>query len=295
MSGQLIERRQFGTTSDTISVLGFGGVIVTNVFPETASRYVSEAVEAGVNYFDVGPFYGNAQELLGPALAPYREDCFLACKTRERTAEGAQAEMEESLRLLKTDHFDLYQLHSLQSVEDDVNAVFAPGGAMETIVRARDEGKIRYIGFSAHTEEAALAAMEQFDFDSVLFPINYFAWNSDGFGSSVFEAARSKGMAVLALKTIAYRKWTREEFKSFFRPWHKCWYKPLETIEEIETALRFTLGRPVDAAIPPGHWDLFKLCLKVVTSPSFGSSDAEEVSAALEELARETEPLFARA
>ena len=158
MPDQLIERHQFGTTSDTISVLGFGGVIVTNVFPETASRYVSEAVEAGVNYFDVGPFYGNAQELLGPALAPYREDCFLACKTRERTAEGAQAEMEESLRLLKTDHFDLYQLHSLQSVEDDVNAVFAPGGAMETIVRARDEGKIRYIGFSAHTEEAALAA-----------------------------------------------------------------------------------------------------------------------------------------
>ena len=123
--------------------------------------------------------------------------------SRERTAEGAQAEMEESLRLLKTDHFDLYQLHSLQSVEDDVNAVFAPGGAMETIVRARDEGKIRYIGFSAHTEEAALAAMEQFDFDSVLFPINYFAWNSDGFGSTLFLAGRSTALAVLAFNTIA--------------------------------------------------------------------------------------------
>ena len=78
MSDQLIERRQFGTKSDTISVLGFGGVIVTNTFGETAGRYVSEAIEAGVNYFDVGPFYGNAQEILGPALAPYREECFLA-------------------------------------------------------------------------------------------------------------------------------------------------------------------------------------------------------------------------
>lgn len=293
MSEHPIERRAFGTTEDMISVLGFGGVIVTNVFQELAQRYVSEAFAAGVNYFDVGPFYGNAQEKLGPALVPYRDECFLACKTKERTAEGAQRELEESLRLLKTDRLDLYQLHSLQSVEDDVQAALAPGGAMEAISRARDEGKIRYIGFSAHTEEAAHAAMDQFEFDSVLFPINYFAWNSGKFGPSVYEKARAKGMAVLALKSLAHRRWTHEEFKAFFRPWPKCWYKPLDTEDEIQRALRFTLGRPVDALIPPGHWDLFTLCLKLVTDPAFVSSDVEGDSV-LEQLAKKSEPLFAQ-
>jgi aryl-alcohol dehydrogenase-like predicted oxidoreductase len=291
MSSQPIERRPFGKTDDSVSIIGFGGVIVTNTYPETAARYVGEAVDAGINYFDVAPMYGNAQQMLGLALEPYRDQCFLACKTRSRDAEGAQAELEDSLRKLRTDHVDLYQMHSLQSVENDVNVAFGPSGAMETIVKARDEGKIRHIGFSAHTQEAALAAMDQFDFDSVLFPINYFAWNYGNFGPAVFERAKEKGMAVLALKALAHRRWTKEEFKSFFRNWPKCWYKPLDTYEDIEMALRFTLGRPVTAAVPPGHWDLFKLCLKVVTDSEF-ARDTEEAFSLLEKLSEETEPLF---
>jgi len=292
MSEQPLERRAFGRTDDSVSVIGFGGVIVTNTYAKTASRYVGEAFDAGVNYFDVAPMYGNAQQMLGPALEPYRDDCFLACKTKARDAAGAQEELEDSLRKLKTDHFDLYQMHSLQSVENDVNAAFAPGGAMEFIVKARDEGKIRHIGFSAHTEEAALAAMDQFDFDSVLFPMNYFAWNSGKFGPAVFERAQEKGMAILALKALAHRRWTKEEFKSFFRNWPKCWYKPLDTYEDVEMALRFTLGRPVTAAVPPGHWDLFKMCLDVVTNPDFATPDDSESFPDLEKLAAETEPLF---
>jgi aryl-alcohol dehydrogenase-like predicted oxidoreductase len=293
MSSQPIERRPFGKTGDSVSIIGFGGVIVTNTYPETASRYVGEAFDAGINYFDVAPMYGNAQQMLGPALEPYRDQCFLACKTRARDAEGAQAELEDSLRKLRTDRVDLYQMHSLQSVENDVNVAFGSGGAMETIVKAREAGKIRHIGFSAHTEEAALAAMDQFDFDSVLFPVNYFAWTSGNFGPAVIERAKEKGMAVLALKALAHRRWTKEEFKSFFRNWPKCWYKPLDTYEDIEMALRFTLGRPVTAAVPPGHWDLFKMCLKVVTNPDF-APDADEGFPLLEKLSEETEPLFAQ-
>ena len=282
---------KFANTEDTLSILGFGGVIVTNTPAKTAARYVSEAFDRGITYFDVAPFYGNAQQMLGPALRPYRERCFLACKTRERTAEGARRELEESLRLLNTDHFDLYQLHSLQKVEEDVNIACGPGGALETIVKARNEGKIRHIGFSAHTEEAAHAAMDRFDFDSVLFPCNYFSWTHGKFGPSVLERAREKNMARLGLKAIAHRPWTKEEFKSFFRPWHKCWYKPLEDPTLMETALRFALDQGLTAAIPPGHWDLFEMCLGIAERGELGPPSAE----ALEQLgafAKEDSPLF---
>ncbi len=291
MSEYPIERRNYGSTEDRISVLGFGGVIVANTFAETAANYVAEAFDRGINYFDVAPAYGNAQSMLGPALAPYRDRCFLACKTHERTAEGVQRELDESLRLLQTDRFDLYQLHSMQSVEDDVNVALGPGGAMETIAKARDAGKIRYIGFSAHTEEAAHAAMDRFEFDSILFPCNYFTWNKGEFGPSVVERARDKGMGLLGLKSLAYRRWTKEEFKHFFRPWHKCWYKPLEDRAYVELALRFTLGLPINAAIPPGHWDLFKICLEIAESGKIQPVTEIDLLP-LAELAQESRPLF---
>ena len=101
-----------------------------------ANELVAKSYELGVNYYDVAPNYGNAQEKLGPALKPYRKNCFLACKTHMRDAKGAQANLEESLKLLQTDYFDLYQLHALSSVEQ-VEQAFAPGGAMETVVKAK--------------------------------------------------------------------------------------------------------------------------------------------------------------
>lgn len=286
-----MQRRTLGSTGAELSVLGFGGVIVTNTPQATADRYVAEAFERGVTYFDVAPFYGNAQERLGPALQPYRDRCFLACKSKERTGDGIRRELEESLRLLKTDHFDLYQLHGILKVEEDVDAAFAPGGAVEAVIKARDAGKARFIGFSAHTEEAALAAMDRFDFDSVMFPFNYFTWTHGNFGHRVYERARAKGMGIIALKSIAHRPWSKEEFQSFFRPWHKCWYKPLEERDKIELALRFTLNLPVDAAIPPGHWDLFKTCLDVVESGVLGAVSENELGT-LERLASDSKPLF---
>ena len=129
-----LERRQYGRTEERLSVIGFGGMVVQNVTAKEASAYVAEAVDRGVNYVDVAPFYGNAQERLGPALEPYRRQCFLACKTLERDAAGAAAELDESLRLLRTDHFDLYQLHALIDLEE-VEQAFGPGGAVEVLKR----------------------------------------------------------------------------------------------------------------------------------------------------------------
>jgi aryl-alcohol dehydrogenase-like predicted oxidoreductase len=143
--GQPVKKQQYGRTKEKLSIIGFGGMVVKDVSPKEAANFVAEAVDRGVNYFDVAPYYGNAQRRLGPALKPYRHKSFLACKTLERDAAGAAKQLNESLKLLQTDHFDLYQLHALTDVEE-VEQAFGPGGAMETILKAQEDGKVRYIG-----------------------------------------------------------------------------------------------------------------------------------------------------
>ena len=138
-------------------MIGFGGIVVMDERPGRLRNIVAEAVDRGINYFDIAPSYGNAQERLGPALAPYRKNVFLACKTEGRTKDESRKQLEESLRLLKTDHVDLYQFHALTKMKE-LDQVLGPGGAMETMEAAKKEGKIRYIGFSVHSQETALAA-----------------------------------------------------------------------------------------------------------------------------------------
>ena len=246
-----MKRRKRGKIDEELSVVGFGGVVVMNETPSFAERVVAEAVERGLNYFDVAPTYGNAEERLGPALEPYRDSVFLACKTGKRTKEEATAELHQSLRLLCTDHFDLYQLHGVKTLEE-VDLIMGEGGAMEAFIKAREQGLTRYIGFSAHTEEAAIALLDRFDFDSVLFPLNWVCWHQSNFGPQVLKKAKEKGVTILALKSLAKRRWKEDEE----RRWPKCWYAPVDSPEEASLALRFTLSLPVTAAVCPSHAEL---------------------------------------
>src|ERR1035438_808158 len=129
-----------------VSMIAFGGIVVVGMEQKDAGRAVAEAFDRGVNYFDVAPSYfsGEAEMKLGPALAPYRAKSFLACKTMERGAAGARQELEQSLGRLRTDHFDLYQFHAVSSVAE-VDRILAAGGAAETFVKAREEGKVRFL------------------------------------------------------------------------------------------------------------------------------------------------------
>jgi aryl-alcohol dehydrogenase-like predicted oxidoreductase len=253
-----MERRPLGQTGQELSIVGFGGIVVMNVEPPEASRLVAEAVDRGVNYFDVAPSYGNAEERLGPALEPYRDRVFLACKTGKRAKQEAADELRASLARLRTDHFDLYQLHALTSMEEMEQAL-GPGGALEAFLEARQAGLIRYIGFSAHSVETALAAMERFAFDSVLFPINFVLYHQAQFGPQVVERAQQKGVGRLALKAMARTKWADGQPRAFT----KTWYEPISDPEEAELALRFTLTQPITAAIPPGEAPLFRLALDI--------------------------------
>ena len=163
-----IEKRSLGRTGEMLSVIGFGGIVVKDATPGESSGLVKLAIDSGINYFDVAPSYGDAEIKLGPALEPYRKGVILNCKTTKRSRDEARAELEQSLKNLRTDHFDVYQFHAVTTIAD-VDAILGKGGAMETFLAARKEGKIRFIGFSAHSVEAAMAMMDRFDFDTILF------------------------------------------------------------------------------------------------------------------------------
>jgi len=287
-SAASLPRRPFGNTGIQLSVIGMGGIIVMNAAQDHANRIVGEFVERGVNYFDVAPSYGDAEVKLGPALQPYRKDVFLACKSGERTREGARAELEKSLEHLRTDHFDLYQLHGLTDVAKDVDAAFAKGGAMETFFEAKRSGQVRHLGFSAHSVEAAFAAMDRYDFDSILFPVNFATYEKGRFGPQIMAKAQSKGVARLALKSMALQKWPDEQARER-GPYRKCWYEPVTDPRQIELALRFTLSQPVTAALPPGEESLFRLALDF--APNFIPISESEI-AELRSLAAGLNPIF---
>jgi predicted aldo/keto reductase-like oxidoreductase len=254
-----VPKRKLGKTGEQLSIIGFGGIMLNDNSQDYANEIVARAYDSGINYFDIAPSYGNALPKLGPALKTYRKNCFLACKTMERGAQGAEKELNESLQALYTEHFDLYQLHALSST-DEVEKAFAQGGAMEVLVKARDKGKIRFLGFSAHDEEAAMLAMSKFDFDTILYPINFNCWMHGDFGPGVFEMARSKGMGILALKAMAMTPIKPGETKQY----KNVWYKPVEDEEMAALALRYTLSKDVTAAIPPGDASFFWKAMEII-------------------------------
>jgi predicted aldo/keto reductase-like oxidoreductase len=259
-SQEPIPRRKLGKTGEELSIVGFAGIVVMNNSQSFANNIVAEAVDRGINYFDVAPTYGDAQERLGPALEPYRKNVFLACKEEDWTKDGCAKLLDESLRLLGTDHLDLYQFHALSKMSD-LEQIFGPNGAMETFQAARKAGKVRFLGFSAHSVEVALAAMDRYNFDTILFPINFVLFSQANFGPQVIEHARKKGMGIMALKGMAKTTWPASMKTN--HPHDKCWYEPADFPHEAALGFRWTLSRPITAAIPPGDERYFRLGMDI--------------------------------
>lgn len=254
-----LPRRLIGKTDIKASIVGFPGLALIHHEQAECNEHIKKAFAAGVNYFDVAPAYGrgDAEIKMGIGLQGLdRKKYYLASKTKMRDAKGAREELERSLKRLKTDYFDVYQLHCLKT-HDDVEKALGPGGAMETILKAKKEGKLRYIGFSAHTTKSALKAMHAFRFDTVMFPINFVEMFKLGFGKPVLELAQKQGAGVLAIKPLCGGAWP----KGVKREPRRWWYRPLEAQKDIDLAFRFTLSQvPVAVGFPPAFTDLlFKM------------------------------------
>ena len=256
----VMEKRALGKTGIKLSVIGFGGIVVRDATPAEATHRVKEAIDYGVNYFDVAPSYGDAEIKLGPALKPYRKDVILGNKTQRRDKAGARRELEQSLSKLETDYFDLYQFHAVSSIED-VEQIFGPDGAMETFKEAKQEGLIRHIGFSAHTVDAAMMLMDRYEFDTIMFPFSASSWYAGNFGPQVMQQAHEKGLGILALKSMARGTWPEGTTDRL----PKAWYEPMTDPGEALNGLRFALSHPITTAIPPGNEDLFSMSLNIIS------------------------------
>lgn len=253
-----MEKLRLGKTNLSISPVTFGGIIVMEETLEQAQRHVAKAVEWGVNYFDVAPSYGNAEDRLGPALKPYREGVYLACKTEKRDAEGAKRELLTSLKQLQTDHFDIYQLHAM-TTQQDIDRAFDEDGAMSVALWAKREGLVRHIGFSTHNEDVALRTLALYDFDTVLFPMYWAMGINIGWGDRIAETAKARDLGLLAMKTLIHRAWIDGDDRSAFP---KSWCKPISGNDALGVAaMKYGMMKGAATLVPPGNWESFRFMM----------------------------------
>lgn len=258
-----MRRQRLGRTELKVSPIVYGAVINTGESIDNTKAYVSEAIDRGVNYFDVAPSYGDAQKLLGPAIEPYRNEIVLACKTTERSCQGAQAELLESLNALHTDYFDIYQIHSLSSMED-VDAIFAPNGAMEAFVRAKRDGLIRNIGMSVHNEEAALRALELYDFDTIMFPLNWSLGINSGWGDRIAKKVQETDKGFIAIKSISHRTWREGEERRYPKSWCRPFNTDGDDVPFALAGMKYALSKGAHTLVPPGDIEHFRFMLDLI-------------------------------
>ncbi|MCL2517756.1 MAG: aldo/keto reductase [Oscillospiraceae bacterium] len=269
-----------GKTNIRVSVVGFGAIMLDQVNDTDAGNIVSKAIDGGVNYFDVAPTYGNSQYVLGSALESYRKDVTLTCKSTERSQTGITKELEESLRALKTDYFDVYQLHNTTDF-DEIEKIFAPDGAMEALIKAKQKGYIRNIGFTCHHDEAALRMMDLYDFDTMMLPVNWLYWIKNNEGEEAVTKALKQNMGVLSIKTCAKRRWNPGE-KSIYP---HCWYKPIDDDDELaKLALLFALSKGVHSAMSPGAENMLMLMIDIINNSTSMDFDWELLNKKVDEI-----------
>jgi aryl-alcohol dehydrogenase-like predicted oxidoreductase len=186
----------------TLFALGGEGVLRTHGRMAEAGAVIHRALDQGVNYCDTAPAYAGSMDYYGAALGERRAEIFLASKTADRTHDGSLRILDDSLRRLRTDHLDLWQLHDLRT-RADLNRIFAKGGALEALIQAREEGRCRFLGVTGHHDPVILLeALRRFAFDTVLVALNAADVHRLSFIQSVLPEAARQGMGVIGMKVL---------------------------------------------------------------------------------------------
>lgn len=240
----MLELQPFGSTGHLSTRVIFGGAALGRADQETSDRVLEVLLRYGVNHLDTAADYGDSELRMAPWLVGRRDQFFLATKTSERSASGARASLERSLRRLGVDSVDLIQLHNLVE-PDEWDQAHAAGGALEGLSQARDEGLVRHIGVTGHglrIPAMHLRALERFDYASVLFPYNHALLADTRYRSDVealIERCSERGVALQTIKSIARRRWPEGSVGP-----RRSWYQPLEDGDAIDRAVHYVLGRP---------------------------------------------------
>ena len=284
-----METRRFGRTGHMSTVAIFGGAAFWEISQEDADKVIEQVIAAGVNHIDVAPSYGQAEIRIGPWMARERGRFFLGCKTEQRTREGAWKEMHESLKRLQTERFDLYQFHAITTMEQ-LDAVTRKGGALEAFVQAREEGLTRFIGITGHGVNAPqiyLEALRRFDFDSILFPLNFVQMANPEYRTYTEElmaACKAKDVGTMVIKTITKAPWGERPHTA------ATWYEPFDKMDEIQKGVNFALSYDVTGLCTAG--DIRILPMVLDACERFARLDKDEMEEMIKS-GRQYEPLFA--
>ncbi len=216
--------RELGNTGLLVSAVGFGGVPINRVEPDRATATLLRAFELGINFVDSARSYGDSEDKIGLALQQYEasDDIIVATKARALDADTMRTKIDRSLAALQTDHIHIYQLHDLR--EGQLEKVTAPGGALQALDRARQQGKISHIGLSGHHPEALIPAMRSGLFETVQMPLNVIDYPL--FADNI-PIATELSLGIVVMKPLCGG-----------------------LMESPERALRFVLSHPVSTAIP---------------------------------------------
>jgi len=269
-----MEKRKLGKTDHYSTVAIFGGAAFWDITQSVADTVMEQVIAAGVNHIDVAPQYGLAEERLGPWMKRERERFFLGCKTMERTAEAAWQEMHISLKRLQVEQFDLYQIHAITS-QEDLDVVFQKGGVIETMIKAKEEGFTHNLGITGHgmqTPKLFLQAIERFDFDTVMFPLNYGLMGQDAYREdalALIDACNKKDIGRMIIKSVAKGPWN-EKPKT-----HTTWYEPFNTPPYFQEAVNFVLSQDVTGLCMAGDITVIPMILQACEQFEMMSEDEQ--------------------
>ena len=256
-----METRRFGRTGHMSTVAIFGAAAFSKISQADADKVMEMVIEAGVNHIDVAPSYGQAEERIGPWMPRERSRFFLGCKTMERTKEGAWNEMQQSLKRLQTESFDLYQCHAITTMEE-LDSVTMKGGALEAFVDARQAGLTKFIGITGHGANAPqiyLEALRRFDFDSVLFPLNFVQMGNPEYrkyAEELIATCKTKDVGTMVIKAVTKGPWGEKAHTA------TTWYEPFDQMDEIQPAVNFALSYDVTGLCTAGDTRVLPMFLE---------------------------------
>jgi aryl-alcohol dehydrogenase-like predicted oxidoreductase len=239
-----MERRRLGRLEHLSSVLIYGGAALSDVSEVEADRSIALALDAGIDHFDTAAAYGDSELHLGRWMSRIRDRIFLATKTGDRSGDGAYESIRRSLERLRVDRVDLIQIHAVGDL-DDLDLATGAGGAIEGLVKAKDEGLAGGIGITGHGMQAPAAhleALRRYPFDTVLTPYNHRLARETGYRRD-FDALAAEAMArdvgLMLIKAIARNLWPSADQHPY-----ATWYEPIDEQRHIDAALLFALARP---------------------------------------------------
>jgi aryl-alcohol dehydrogenase-like predicted oxidoreductase len=271
----VIATTPFGRTGHESTRIIFGAAALGRLRQERADEVLQQLLGAGVNHLDTAAMYGDSELRIGPWMAEHRDRFFLATKTGVRDGAGARAELERSLERLQVDSVDLIQLHNLVE-PDEWDVAHGPGGALEALARARDEGLVQHIGVTGHGTRIArmhLRSLERFDFASVLLPFSFVALQDDAYRADVdelLEQCAERQVAVQTIKAIGRRRWPDGyEGRRF------SWYEPVTDPAAIGRSVRWVLGHPQLFLNTSSDAGLLGAALEAAAQPEPVPTDAE--------------------